>query len=67
MCVITYYLHQHVLVTLMTTFRASLDKNTINILTPSVQDVYETAPSLQPNSLWRKFIKSHKVRYQNMP
>jgi ASC-1-like (ASCH) protein len=42
MCVITYYLHQHVLVTLMTTFRASLDKNTINILTPSVQDVYET-------------------------
>jgi hypothetical protein len=43
----------------------SLDKNTINILRTSIQDVYVAAPNLQPNSVRWTFINSHKLRYRN--
>jgi hypothetical protein len=46
------YLHQHVSFTVVIIFRVSSDKDTFNMLAKYIHGVYETAPSLQPNSLW---------------
>jgi hypothetical protein len=50
-------------VTVVIIFRVSLDKNTINLLTAYMQEVYQVAPSLQSNAILWKFIKTYKGRY----
>jgi hypothetical protein len=47
--VFAYYLHEYISFIFVTIFRVCLDKNTVNMLTTYIQDVYERAPDLQPN------------------
>jgi hypothetical protein len=54
---------QHVSVTAVIVFRVSLHKNTINVLTAHIQEVYQVVPSLHSNSVLSKFLKSYKGRY----